>query len=225
MPLNILNHAKKARRSPVSSITALGEVKLLGLILGEAKERGLVRANVCRGLGIKRERGRIKPEFTDDQIWAIREALANWPEWMRICFEISIHHGTRLRATQIDLLRDIDWENRRITFHEKAGKVFTVPAHLDVFRLLEQRRNAGAQMACELPKGPSKAWRKFFDSIDLTEHCFHCCRVTVISRMARAGVPEAKAMKFVGHASTEIHRIYQRLRAEDLDDCLNALNF
>lgn len=207
----------------MTSITALSEVKLLGLLVGEAKERGLVRTNVCRNLGIKRDRGRIKPDFTDAQIQTIREALLNWPAWMRICFEISIHHGTRLRATQIDLHRDVDWENRRITFHEKAGKVFTVPAHRDVFRLLEQRRKLGATKACELPKGPSKAWRKFFDSVGLTEHCFHCCRVTVISKMARAGVSEAKAMKFVGHASTEIHRIYQRLRVEDLNDCLDAL--
>lgn len=205
--------------------TALGEVKLLGLILGEALQRGMVRSNVCRNLGIKRDRGRIKPEFTDDQIRMVRDALLNYPEWMRISFEISMHHGTRLRATQIDLHRDIDWKNRRITFHEKAGKVFTVPAHPIVFQLLKQRHAAGAAKACELPKGASKAWRKFFDRIGLTEHCFHCCRVTVITKMARKGVAEAKAMKFVGHASSEVHRIYQRLRTEDLDDCLHALNF
>lgn len=47
--------------------------------------------------------------------------------------------------------------------------------------------------------------------------------MTVITRLARSGVPEAKAMKFVGHASTEIHRIYQRLSVDDLACCHDPL--
>lgn len=45
--------------------------------------------------------------------------------------------------------------------------------------------------------------------------CFHCTRVTFITRGARAGVPESAMMKMVNHASKEIHRIYQRLADAD----------
>jgi hypothetical protein len=51
----------------------------------------------------------------------------------------------------------------------------------------------------------------------------HCLRVTAATRMARAGVSISKAMKFLGHASEIVHRIYQKLRTDDLDDCLAAL--
>jgi hypothetical protein len=53
--------------------------------------------------------------------------------------------------------------------------------------------------------------------------CFHCTRVTVITRLCRANVSESQAMRFVGHASETIHRVYQRLRAEDVSACVSAL--
>jgi hypothetical protein len=43
--------------------------------------------------------------------------------------------------------------------------------------------------------------------------------------MARAGVPIAQAMAYVGHADQEIHRIYQRLQAPDLSRVQAALSF
>jgi integrase len=54
---------------------------------------------------------------------------------------------------------------------------------------------------------------------------FHCTRVTVITRMARAGVPIQQAMAYVGHADQTVHRIYQRLQADDLTKCTEALRF
>ena len=48
----------------------------------------------------------------------------------------------------------------------------------------------------------------FFKDIDLSHLCFHSTRVTVVTRMARRGVPIQQAMAFVGHASTLIHKIH-----------------
>jgi hypothetical protein len=41
--------------------------------------------------------------------------------------------------------------------------------------------------------------------------------------MARQHVPENLAKQFIGHASTTVHRGYQRLKPEDLSDCTDAL--
>lgn len=65
----------------------------------------------------------------------------------------------------------------------------------------------------------------FFKAIGLPHLCFHCTRVTVITRMARAGVPISQAMRYVGHASTAVHKIYQRLAASDLSSAVNAISY
>ena len=72
----------------------------------------------------------------------------------------------------------------------------------------------------------SKEWWKFFKAIGLHQKgvCFHCTRVTVISRLIRAGASENKVQKIVHHASTEIHRIYQRIGVDDLRSELELLN-
>lgn len=43
------------------------------------------------------------------------------------------------------------------------------------------------------------------------------------TRLALAGVPIAKAMRFVNHADEEIHRIYTRIRGEDVEGCSEAI--
>jgi integrase len=59
-------------------------------------------------------------------------------------------------------------------------------------------------------------WREFFDELGMREICFHCTRVTFITWCHRQGIPENVIMKLVNHASTEIHRIYQRLNVVDV---------
>ena len=59
-------------------------------------------------------------------------------------------------------------------------------------------------------------WREFFDDLGMPEICFHCTRVTFITWCHRQGIPENVIMKLVNHASTEIHRIYQRLNVVDV---------
>lgn len=206
-------------RPRVSHNTALYELKFMSQLLDEAIRRGYCLDNPCRRLGIKKQPIKPKPEITGQDIALILRELAQEPEWMGVSFRIAILHGTRLQATSVHLRDDIDLTTRRITFHEKGGKVFTVPLHEDLVTMVQQLRSAGAVRTCIIPKGASKRWRQFFDRIGRPQYCFHCCRVTVITRQARSGVSEGKAMRYVGHASTEIHRVYQRLKVEDLSAC------
>jgi hypothetical protein len=203
--------------------TALADLKLLGLILDEAIRLEYCDRNCCRKTGLQKRPAKQKPEITDADAAMILGELKQEPAWMSVSFQIAIAHGTRLRATSIDLRRDVNWEKWTVTFFEKAGKIFTVPLAEQLRPLFERLRAEGCERTCILPKDASKHWRRFFNRIGRPAYCFHCCRVSVITKMARAGVGQSQAMKYVGHSSVEIHRQYQRLHCEDLGDCAEAL--
>jgi len=200
---------RNERVRPCAFNTARHEIKMLGMILSEAVARGYCVRNVARDLSLK----------TTRDIMEIRRRLESEPDWMRVSFETSIHQGTRLRATQVDLHQDVDWAAGTITFHEKGNRLLTVPIAPELRPLLERRRDEGHRFSCLLPRGASTAWRSFFNKMGRKDFCFHCCRVTTVSRLARAGISEALATRYVGHASTEIHRSYQRLGVRDLVAC------
>jgi hypothetical protein len=206
--------------------TARLDLKILHLICKHAIKRQFIQTNPCASLGIPREKAREKPELSDDDIALIRAQLValDKPEWMRISFEIAIHQGCRQAETSFPLSR-VDWKRNTIEFHGKRDGKFTAPMHPNLLPLLKRLKDDGRKMTCELPHMPAKEWWLFFKKIGLHRKgvSFHCTRVTVITRLIRAGTPENKVKKIVNHASTEIHRIYQRLGVEDVRADLAAL--
>ena len=110
-----------------------------------------------------------------------------------------------------------------ITFDVKGGKTFTTKLHDGLVPLISRLKTEGRERTFDLCSQAGREWTRFFRKIGLKHLCFHCTRVTVITRLCRANVSESQAMRFVGHASETIHRIYQRLRAEDVGACVSAL--
>lgn len=204
--------------------TALVELKVMSAIMQEAVRRGFCQGNPCLRPGIKAEPKRHYRMIQPDEAAKIREALKTEPEWMRDCFEIGMHQGCRLSETAV-AMDDVDLDRGTIMFHAKKGKIFTTRLHPNLRPMMEAKKAAGAKTACVLPKHPSKMWYNFFrrEDVNLSHLTFHSTRVSVVTRLAVNNVPENKAMAFVGHASTSIHRIYARLKAEDLGDCVAAL--
>lgn len=202
--------------------TAIYELKVLGTIFQEAIRHGFVAVNPARSLGLVKNKPREKPEITAEEEATIRKNLADRPEWMRVGFEIAMAIGCRLRETAIDF-RNIDFENHGISFPQKGGRIHTtaLPPHL--VPMLQKLKAKGLKKTCELPAMPSKEWWRFFKSIGLRHLSFHSTRVTVVTRLARAGIPERHTMRFVGHASSTIHRVYTRLKVDDLQMCVDAL--
>lgn len=206
--------------------TARLDLKILHLICERAIKRRLILANPCRKLGIKRHKSPEKPELTDEDIALIRGKLVElqMPTWMSTSFEIAIHQGVRLSETSFPLSR-IDWKNENIEFHAKGDRLYSVSIHPDLLPLLKKLKKEKRLMTCELPKMASKEWWKFFKKIGLNQKgvCFHCTRVTVITRLVRRGWSEAAVRNVVHHASTEVNRIYQRLSVEDSRPVLASL--
>jgi integrase len=222
----------------LSRNTAISEFVVLGIIQREAVRRGFAQGNPCHRAELRRVPRKEKPEITDAQFELIERRLAEKEghlplvdRWMTISFAIAKCHGTRSSATQIPM-SSIDFAAGTIRFSEKGSgqgkKVYTVAIHPALLPLLTNLRDAGATQTCSLPAGKSQEWTRFFhapDAPELHNLCFHCCRVTVITRLARAGVPIQQSMAYVGHASATVHRIYQRLQAQDLSRCTAALAF
>lgn len=208
--------------------TALCDVRVMSVIMREAMRRGFAESNHCEKLGITKDRARQKPEMTEAEIATIRRELETRPEWMRTAFEIALHQGCRLTETALPLA-NVDLERQTIMFSAKGRKgakhVFTTRLHPALAPLMARKLAAGEAVTCVLPQMAAKEWWLFFKAIKLPHLCFHCTRVTVVTRLARAGVPMAQAMAFVGHASETIHRVYQRLATADLGGAVQALQF
>lgn len=145
---------------------------------------------------------------------------------MSVAFEIAIHQGCRLSETAMPLTQ-IDLQRKTIMFVAKGrnGKkhVFTTRLHDGLHPLIESLIEAGGTRTCDLPVMASKEFHFFFKKIGMKDVCFHCTRVTVVTRMARAGVPISIAMAYVGHASETIHRIYQKLQPADAAPAVAAI--
>ena len=226
----------KAGKYKAGHNTAHTELKIFSLIMREAVVRGFAPFNPVLDLGINRKRVRVKPEYSDEHLAVIRGAIAKESEADRLflsnSFEIARYQGCRLNETYLNPMTDVDiFDETRglICFRLKGGKEHTAPLHPKLIPLFQNLKLAKKTETYPKPKYPSNKWRDFLRRHGIKKMlpgaCFHSFRVTVITRLARKpGISESKAMAFIGHASTTVHRTYQRLRAEDLSDCMKALD-
>lgn len=208
----------KSGRSPGIN-TALIELKLLGLVLDEAVERGLADKNEARKLMIGRTEPALKPEMSDQEIEAIYAAPK--PLWMHRSFHIGLHTALRFSDTAIERSR-VNWTAQEIVIDLPKGgrkRAFGINIYPTIREMIEEFMDSGENVLWTLPPKErvltSLSWMHFFRSLGLDHLCFHCTRVSFISRGARGGVPEGSMIKMTNHASKEIHRIYQRLSSTD----------
>lgn len=211
---------KKRRGRSVKLNTALNDMKVMRLVMRQAVRLGYATINPCDRLGVAREESKQKPELTDDDITAIRAALKAKAQWMQACFEIAIYTGCRLSETQI-ALGDVDLKRKTITFASPKGgrsRAFTRDLPEALEPLLKARKASGATYTLDSPpRLLGKEWWSFFKhDFKRPDLCFHCTRVTYVTRLARANVPLAIAKRLVNHSSTLVHAIYQRLGVDDV---------
>jgi integrase len=218
---------KKRTGKTAGRNTAIMELKLLALLMGEAVRLGHADANPLVRLKIQKDKSAKKPELTDQEIIEIDAALKQEPEWMQISFQIGLNTGCRLRETRIPL-PCVNFSENKITFPDPKGgeeRAFSIPMPSALKPLLMQLKAAGKKYTVEFPFQPSRRWQEFFIKIKKTHLCFHCLRVTYINRLRRAGVPREDAMRLVNHASELVHEVYQREKVEDVMQWCDAVKF
>jgi hypothetical protein len=218
---------KKSTGKMAGRNTAIMELKLLAMIMGEAVRLGHADANPLVSLKLRRDKSAKKPEMTDEEIQAIREALKVEPQWMQISFEISLHTGCRLRETRLPL-NCLDFAENKITFPSPKGgeeRAFSIPMPSALRPLLLGISKSRRPFTFDFPFQPSRQWQLFFIRIKKPHLCFHCLRVTYVNRLRRAGVPREAAMRLVNHSSELVHQIYQREKVDDVAQWRDAVQF
>jgi hypothetical protein len=200
--------------------TALFEIKLLGLVLEEAVERGQIIGNPCSRLGLKRERTKEKHAITPEHQALIESKLKELkaPDWMRVTWAIAIRQGCRISETSVPMDRiDLDGTPPTITFHTKGDRMHTAPLHPELIPLIKKLKKAGNALTCILPKCPGRVWQNWlWRKLKLTQYSFHCTRVTVVTRLAAANHSQSMVKDYVGHASTTVNDVYRKLKPKDL---------
>jgi hypothetical protein len=158
---------KKRTGKTVGRNTAILELKMLSLVMGEAVRLGHAEANPLGSLKIRRDKAAKKRELTDQEIIAIQQALQDEPEWMRPSFEISLNTGCRLRETCIPM-SCIDFQENKITFPNPKGgedRAFSIPMPTAIKSLLKELAAHGRKYTLEFPFQPSRRWQQFFIKI------------------------------------------------------------
>jgi len=219
--INWRTQYKKKTGKMAGRNTAIMELKLLAMIMGEAVRLGHADANPLVSLKLRRDKAAKKPELTDKEISEIREALKTEPKWMQTAFDISLHTGCRLRETRLPV-ECLDFVENKITFPSPKGgedRAFSIPMPSALRPLLQRLRKSKQKFILEIPFQPSRRWQQFFIKIKKPHLCFHCLRVTYVNRLRRAGVPREAAMRLVNHSSELIHQVYQREKVDDVAPC------
>lgn len=225
----------------LSRNTAILELKGLGAILSEAVNRGWLEHNVAYRLGIKRAPAKERAEMTDEHVQIIRAEIASRlnkakndaeirnATYLNHSFEIAIAQGIRLSETRIHRSR-VNLQDMEIQMHAKGGKEFFAPINPDIAPLFRKMIKEGRQWTYEMPDKnvPGLLWWQLFEKLrrahpEMASVSYHSTRVRFVSRLERAGVPEAVVMKVVNHASTIVHRVYRKVKQGEMDAHWSAL--
>lgn len=195
--------------------SAIAEIKLLGMVMDEAKARGHCQENPLRRLGIKRDKPAEKLVWSDADI---TRAAAHFERekshWMLCAFYFGLFQAARLRQCQLPISA-IRLDAGVISYPGnlvKGGEGFTQPIDgrfLPILRRLVAEANGPT--LCTVPWDASIRLRRSLDRAGLPGLCQHGLRATWITRAAQAGVPESQAMAFCHHESREVHRVYKKL--------------
>jgi integrase len=195
--------------------TALTELKVFSAILQEAVRRGYITANPCIRLGMRRTPPKRKPEITAAEQTKIESALRSQDEWMRDSWTVAMLQGCRISETAVPM-SNVDSRQGVISFLAKGGRIHTAPLHSDLLPLVRRAKKQRRTRLVALPQYAPKKWHQFFRRLGLAHLSFHATRVTVVTRLARAGFSMAQTKAYVGHASDTVHSIYQRLAPTDV---------
>jgi hypothetical protein len=210
--------------------TAIHEIKFLGQMMDEAINRGYATTNPARKLHIEKTPPSEKIPWSPHEIKQVGNALEGHDKfgWMHTTFLMGLHQAARLRQAEIPLSR-IDFKRRIIDYPSdkvKGGKGYSQPIDPSFYPILQElvayRQSIGKSTLCDIPVLPSVEWRRFLDELGLKHLVHHGLRATWITNAALGGIPQSLAMRFVNHALSQIHQIYQKVTATDLLPMLDA---
>lgn len=206
----------------VKKNTALLRFVYFRILMGEAVRRGFAEFNLCRDAEHEREASKEKLEISEADQKKIESELLTKPQWMQDQWLVLMRQGCRVAETGTPMER-IDEKAMTITLRLKGGWMHTAALHPDLLPMVARARSEGRKALIEGPPSGSwpAIWSDFFKRRKLP-YSIHCTRVTVITRLARAGASVVDICNFIGH-SQEVNRIYRKLKPADSLSLLSIL--
>jgi integrase len=215
--------------------TAIHEIKFLGQLMDEAVNRGYASTNPCRKLHLEKTPPAEKVPWSNDEVEKVLAAAEAQDRfgWMHAAFLMGRFQAVRLRQSAVPL-SCVDFSRRLITYPNevvKGRKGYGQPIDPEFFSVLQElvahRQKLGKSTLCDIPGDredpPSVQIRQFLDGLGLHHLVHHGLRATWITQAALSGIPESIAKRFVNHASTQVHEIYQKITASDMLPMLDGL--
>lgn len=202
--------------------TAQQRFTTFSVLMGEAVRRGLAEYNPCREVRTQRVASREKQEITPQDQAIIERELAFAPQWMRDQWLILMRQGCRIAETNIPIDR-IDTQAMTVRIKIKGGKMHTQSLHPDLLPIVARAVSEGRATLLDAPTitSWSSVWCAFFKDLGMP-YSAHSCRVTVITRLLRAGHSPVMVCNFISH-TLEVNRIYRRLKPHDSASLLATL--
>lgn len=236
----------------VSAATANNRLSCVSAMFSQAKKLGLIASNPCSGVQIKASAESAREELTDAEICRLCNYLEGVPKgksWITAVY-LARYAGLRLMdAANLESKHVVNAGDGLALFFvaRKTGSEVTVPC---VSVLAQRLRHVmatsyGADALCPGLNGraSSSLSTEFVDLLEAAgidtgktevngrvkrSKGFHSLRVSFVSWLTRAGVPEDLRMSLAGHTTKKAHKVYIRQDGEDLANrlnrCLNSAN-
>jgi integrase len=221
-------------KNTVKPATVVGEFICLSAIFREARKRGYVHENPCRGVALPKVNNKLTRCLTEEQE---RKLLAASSDCFRPLVQSALYTGLRL-GELLDLRwGDVDFETRILTVvHGKGEKMRHIPMVPELVDVLEEIPRAVSAKGVASPwvfNNPDtatrwvdtkKQWGRALRLSAIREFRFHDLRHTFASRLAQRGVSLKAIQDLLGHADLKMTMRYAHLAQNDLRDAVSVLS-
>ncbi len=235
---------RDAMKSRTSTTTANKKLKILRVILGDARKAGLTAKSPAADCPTYEKKESARRGFTLEEITRLLDCTkgTGWHGMILLGFFTGqrLNDLTSLRWNQIDL------ERGEIAFHQqKTGKRLRLPLHkaaLDwlmgqagddpdglVFPDIHGRNASGlfhgvmVSAGLAQPRGHAKTKNGRGAKRELSDLSFHSLRHSAATMLRATGATDVLARAVLGHESAEVARQYTHLQADDLRGAVNSL--
>jgi integrase len=221
-------------RNTIKPATVVGEFVCLSAVFREARKRGYVHENPCRGVTLPRVNNKLTRCLTDDQERKLLDASS---ECFRPIVQTALYTGMRL-GELLDLRwGDVDFETGIVTImHGKGEKMRHIPMVPELVEVLEEIPRAISSRGEASPyvfNNPDtatrwvdtkKQWARAMRISAIREFRFHDLRHTFASRLAQRGASLKAIQDLLGHADLKMTMRYAHLAQNDLRDAVSVLS-
>jgi len=229
-----IQEKKRGGKATVKPATVVGEFVTLSAIFREARKRGYVHENPCRGITLPRVNNKLTRCLTAEQE---RKLLAASSDCFRPLVQAALYTGLRL-GELLDLRwGDVDFETAILTvLHGKGDKMRHIPMVPELAGILEEIPRAVSEKGEASPyvfNNPDtatrwvdtkKQWARALRISAIREFRFHDLRHTFASRLAQRGVSLKAIQDLLGHADLKMTMRYAHLAQNDLRDAVSVLS-